>query len=313
MIIDVHTRVWLSVDQLGVEVAKRLRDEQAERWGHLDASPPAHEQAMGCVDGSIVLGYRSDRARANVPNEYVAEYVGRDPRRRIGVAGIDPMSDDAMDQMDIAVGLGLSGVSVSPACQGFHPAHSSAMRVYERCLAETMPLFVVNPVPLSASSDLEFARPGLWDEVARTFPELPIVISRLGHPWVDEALVVLGKHANVWADIAGVCTRPWQLYGALLNAASFGVMDKLLFGSGFPHDTPTKAIESVYSVNTISSGTQMPNVPRSQIRGIVERDAITCLGLDTVITPRPTAGDPVDLEPSVRAVSHVGDPTGSAS
>jgi predicted TIM-barrel fold metal-dependent hydrolase len=311
MIIDVHTRVWLSLDQLGHEVAQRLRTEQADRWGHLDASPAAHEQAMGCVDGAIVLGFQSRRSGANVPNEYVAEYVAREPRRRIGVAGIDPMSDDAMDQLDAAVGLGLSGVSVSPACQGFHPAHSSAMRIYERCVSQAMPLFVVNPVPMTASSELEFARPGLWDEVARTFPNLPIVISQLGSPWIDEALTLLGKHANVWADIAGVCTRPWQLYGALLNASSFGVMDKLLFGSGFPHDTPAKAIESVYSVNTLSSGTQMPTVPRAQIRGIVERDSITCLGLDAVIPPR--AGSDEGSDPIIETMARAADPTGSAS
>ena len=106
--------------------------------------------------------------------------------------------------------------------------------------------------------------------------------------WVEETLLLLDKHKNIWADISGVVSRPWQLYNALLSASSFGVMDRLLFGSGFPFETPAKAIESLYSVNAFSQGTQLPAVPRSQIRAVVERDATACLGMDTIITPRPT-------------------------
>lgn len=286
MIIDVRTHVWYGLEQLGREVADQLRSALSERWGHLDASPAAHEREMVSVDASFVIGFRSDLLDACVPNEFVADFVSRDPRRRIGVAGIDPMSEDASDQLEAAVGLGLSGIAVSPACQGFHPTHSSAMRIYERCIELSMPVFVTSNTPLTASATLEFGRPALWDEVARTFPSLPIVISELGHPWIDETLLLLGKHRSVWADISGVAGRPWQLYNALLSAASLGVMEKLLFGSGFPHEVPTKTIEALYSVNAFGQGTQLPAVPRSQIRGIVERDVISCLGIDAFITPR---------------------------
>jgi len=306
MIIDLHTQVWLSIDQLGRETAQHLRADQMEHWGQLDASPAAHERAMTCVDGAVVIGFRSDRLEAQIPNEYIADFVAKDPRRRIGAAGIDPMSAAAMDELDAAVGLGLSAIAISPACQGFHPAHSSAMRVYERCVQTSMPLFVTLNAPLTATSELEFARPALWDEVARSFPNLPIVISQLGHPWIDETLILLGKHQNMWADISLVASRPWQLYNALLNALSFGVMDRLLFGSGFPHEMPAKAIESLYRVNTFSHGTQLPAVPRAQIRGIVERDAIACLGIDAVISPRPAAGgEPETGVPAVETLPQV--------
>ncbi|MDY7110553.1 MAG: amidohydrolase family protein [Planctomycetota bacterium] len=286
MIIDLHTHVWMSVDQLGGEVAARLRADRLQHWGQLDASPPAHERAMSCVDGALVIGFRSDRLEAHIPNEYIADFVAKDPRRRIGAAGIDPLSPDAMDEFDAAIDLGLCAIAVSPACQGFHPAHSAAMRIYERCLETSMPLFVTLNTPLTASSELEFARPVHWDEVARAFPDLPIVISQLGHPWIDETLTLLGKHQNMWADISFVASRPWQLYHALLNALSFSVMDRLLFGSGFPHEMPARAIESLYRVNGFSHGTQLPAVPRAHIRGIVERDAIACLGIEPVFSAR---------------------------
>ena len=307
MIIDLHTHSWTSIDQLGPELADRLRAVRAQPWGHLDAGPVAHERAMSCVDGSLVLGFRSDRLGARIPNEFIAELVAKDPLRRVGAAGVDPMCSDALEQVERALAMGLVGVTIAPACQGFHPAHTEAMHVYDRCAALGLPIFVTQGVPampraaiaesgatavsgsLPTSAILEFARPALWDEVAAAFPTLAIVISRLGHPWIDETLVLLAKHPNVYADIAGVVSRPWQLYNALLSATSLGVMDKLMFGSGFPGEEPAKAIEALYSINSYSHGTQLPAVPRTLLHGIVERDSLAQLGIDAEITPHQEA------------------------
>lgn len=299
MIIDLHTHIWTSADQLGREVADLMRGRHGRRLGRIQAGPAQHEAAMTCVDAAVVMGFRSDRLKACVPNELIADFVRRDPRRRIGVCGIDPMSADALDQIENGVNLGLMGVAVSPACQGFHPAHSSAMRVYERCTEKSLPLFVTNLDPLTPNAVLEFARPALWDEVAVAFPNLPIVLGQLGHPWVEEALVMVGKHSHVFADISGIVSRPWQLYTALLSATSLGVMDKLLFGSGFPFESPAGAIEAIYSVNAFSHGTSMPSIPRAMLRQIVERDSLSCLGIEAEIAQRTVPANEDSMHPEL--------------
>jgi hypothetical protein len=291
MIIDLCTQIWLSPDQLGPETAVRIRAAAAQRSEPIDGSLPAHEQAMTCVDGALVVGWRCDLLGAHIPNELVAGFVAKDPQRRAGVAGIDPMSPAAPAELERAAQMGLVGVAVSPACQGFHPAHSRAMPIYERCAELSMPVFVLNSQPMAASSDLNFGRPVLWDEVAHAVPELRLVIGHLGYPWIDEALVLIGKHRHVYAEVSGVVSRPWHLYNALLGALSMGVMDKILFGSGFPRESPAKAIENMYSVNTFAQGTQLPSVPRSQIRGIVERDSLSLLGIDVDFAARPRGSD----------------------
>lgn len=286
MIIDINTQVWSNADQLGREMADQLRKQQTASWEPCDASVAAHEQAMRCVDCAVVLGFHAERLGAHIPNEFVAEFVARDQQRRIGVAGIDPMSRHASRMLDDALKLGLSGVAVSPACQGFHPQHSSAMQMYETCAERGLPIFVTAPAPMIPAAVLEFARPLLWDEVAREVPNVSIVISQLGYPWVDETLVLLAKHENLYADLSGVASRPWQLYGTLQSALSLGVMDKLFFGSGFPRHNPAKVIESLYSINSLTQGSPLPSIPRTQIRGIVERDSLACIGIDAIITPR---------------------------
>jgi predicted TIM-barrel fold metal-dependent hydrolase len=107
------------------------------------------------------------------------------------------------------------------------------------------------------------------------------MIGELGWPWIDETLAMLLKHPNVHAEISGVVSRPWQLYNALLSAQSLGVLDKLFFGSGFPYESPAKAIENLYSVNVFAHGTQLPAIPRTALRAIAERDVFAVLGIDS--------------------------------
>ncbi len=297
MIIDARTFIWNSLDQLGLEIAGRLRQRAAQRFEQYEGVMASHDRAMTCVNAALVFGFRSERLGACVPNEQVAGFVAADPRHRFGVGGVDPMSEDALAQVDQCSELGLVGVNVSPACQGFHPAHSTAMRMYERCMEHGLPIFVTLIEPLTPNAVLEFGRAALWDEVAQSFPNLPIVFGGFGYPWIDETLMMLAKHTRLYADISGVATRPWQLYNALLSASGMGVMEKMLFGSGFPFDTPESAIENMYSINAHSHGTQLPSVPRSQIRSIIERNVFECLGIDAeVVEERVPVKHDVDSE-----------------
>ena len=90
---------------------------------------------------------------------------------------------------------------------------------------------------------------------------------------------MMGKHQRVFGDVAGLLQSPWKTYNALVSAYQFNVMDKVLFGSGFPHLTAAEAIENVYRLNEIAQGTNLPSIPRESLRSIVERDALDDLGI----------------------------------
>ena len=280
MIIDCHTRLWSDSRQLGPETAAQLEEGSPNSWAEHCGDAAAHGRAMSCVDISIVLGHRADLAGAYVPNELIADFVGRDPDRRVGIAGIDPLAESVKQDLEIASRLGLVGVSISPALAGFHPTHSVAMQVYEHCSKHRLPVIVTMPHPIPASAILDFARPVHWDEVARVFPELRIVFTQMGYPWIDEMLVLAGKHQHVYAEVSGIATRPWQVYNALSTASSLDVMDRLLFGSGFPSSLPQHAIESLYGVNISIKGTPLPPISRASVKAIVERDALHILQIE---------------------------------
>ncbi len=293
MIIDCHTHIWQSPDQLGqvdlgeLSPADRKSSHRVSPSGRtvkriipaLDAD--SQRQSAQGVDKTIVLGFRSRYLKADVPNDFVASYVERDPSKLIGFAGIDPTDPRALDDLLLAhEQLKLRGMAVSPAGQDFHPSDTRAMRLFAKCEQLKMPVVFHPGGLMNEQSKLEFSRPFLLDEIARSFPNLRIVIAQMGQPWIDETIVLLGKHRHVYADISGLLIRPWPGYNALVNAHQYGVIDKLLFGSDFPYTRPADCIEALYSINQLVQGTNLPVVPREALRGIVERDTLELLGLD---------------------------------
>ncbi len=220
MTIDAQTRIWPSIDHLGRESAEIARQAQANRWIQDSAEPSQLLADAECVDGALVFAYRSDRQDACIANEWVADACGRSRGRLMGIAGIDPMSQDASNELDRAVDMGFVGITVCPSDQGFHPTNSTAMKLWERCEHLGFPVFSCRPGPSCPGAVLEFDRPTNWDEVARTIPGLTIVLGGIGAPWIDEALVMLQKHSRVFADTGGLISSPWQLYQSLLSLMS---------------------------------------------------------------------------------------------
>ena len=293
MIVDIHTQIWDSPSQLGPDAVQRLRRVARGAWDHPDASLKAFEDAIDTVDYAVILGFECRAQNASISHEQIAARVKRHAGRCLGFAGIDPLASDYMRSLEHAVSLGLVGVTVSPAVAAFHPTHSRAMRLYERCQELELPVLFHPGTHFGVVSHLEFSRPFLLDEVARTFPNLRIVIAQVGHPWTPQTLLLLSKHEHVYADLSLMTQRPWELYNILLAAYQQGAIDRLLLGSDFPFLTPKQAILNIYSVNTFTQGTPLPPVPREQLRGIVERDTLACLGIHaSAPPPRPSKSLP---------------------
>lgn len=272
MIVDCHTQVW-GASSRGVPCVTECGGEDVR------ADINRHLEAVHMIDRAIVLAFKSRYLNTEISNEFVSDYVRRFSAKLVGFAGIDPTDADCLDEIRRAQeSLGLKGITVSPALQDFHPSDTRAMRVYEECARRRLPI-VFQQSHRNALAKLEYARPLMLDAIAAEFPELRIIVAHMGYPWVDETVVLLGKHRHVYADVSGLLQRPWLGYKSLLAAYEYGVMSKLLFGSDFPYRSPVACIEALYSVNQLSYGTNLVTIPREQLRGIVERDALSLLGL----------------------------------
>ena len=306
MIVDLHTRLWTGTDPLGQPVAEQARRRKAAPWQDPSADPDDFDRAMQPVSHAVILGFESRALGGKITHEQVAGFVSHKPDQRLGFAGIDPKAGDPLASLEQALDLGLAGVVVSPAAAGFHPTDTRAMALFEACQDKKIPVLFESGVLLARETRMEFARPVLLDEVAREFPQLKLVLGSCGDPWVDEGVTLMAKHPNVYAEIAGLVSRPWQLFNALLTAHQLNTIDQVFFGSNYPHTTPEQAIKTIYSVNTLTQGTQLPSVPREQLRTIVERNTLEALGLAQALDPAapptpvalPATADPTTVAPT---------------
>ena len=274
MIVDCHSHIWPSRAHLGrAEQFSCLIGEgvQSPTDQNLDGMAPA--------EVALVLGFVSRHLNAEIPNDFIRECFRSKPGRILGFAGIDPTDRSAPQELGKLHKDGFVGIALSPACQNFHPADTRAMALYETAAELSMPVYFLHGEILPADATLGFAEPAKLDEAAVAFPALPMVISHMGFPWIEQTIALLAKHEHVYADVAGLPNKPWQAFRSLTLAYEYGVMEKLLFASDFPNQTVKAAAESLYNVNKITLGSGLSGVPREQLKGIIERDSLGLLGL----------------------------------
>jgi predicted TIM-barrel fold metal-dependent hydrolase len=276
-LIDWHSHCWLP-EHFTADQAAEMQD----KVGALAAPPDRHRAAMAGVDRYVIVGVQWGLPHGpNVPNDFVAEQVAASGGRAVGFASVNPSQPDAPAELERAVRtLGLRGLKLSPAYQGFDPRLPEAWRLYELADRWGVPVMFHAGGAYPASAALETANPVLLDPVARAFPELPIIVAHLGQPWMAETVMLLRKHRRVFADLSARFHRPWQLYNGLVLALEYRVEDKLLFGTDFPVATPEQAMAQFRGLNRLVEGTNLPRIPEDVIEGILYERPLALVGLD---------------------------------
>jgi hypothetical protein len=117
------------------------------------------------------------------------------------------------------------------------------------------------------------------DQVAIEYPDLKIVLAHLGHPWEGEAIAAIRRNPNLFADISALYYRPWQFYNSMRLLAEYRADAKVLFGSDFPFTTSGDSLNALRRINDVLGQSGLPRVPDELAEGIINRDALTLLGL----------------------------------
>lgn len=280
MIVDIHTHVGTAPEHIDERFAQQAR----EAWADVRLGGTLDEHYAGALDGvdrAVVLAFNAPAAGFVVPNDYVAEYVARDPERLVGFGSVDPSAADAIDELErMKAELGLVGCKLGPIYQGVDPLGTEFLRVCEALERLELPLLIHQGTTFARSGSLLSARPILLDEIALRFPELRIVIAHLGHPWFEEAIAVVRRHPHVYADVSALVSRRWLLYNALVQAVEYGVDRKLLFGTDFPFFTARETIDGLRSITGEAFGPKLPVIDPDVVEAIIHRPSLELLGID---------------------------------
>lgn len=279
LIVDVHTHLWSEEhwSQDTLAEAGRMRPGEKVKM----ASPDDHLAAMAVVDKAIVMPIQAAQLGWHVPNDYIHDYVSKHKDKLIGFMGLDPTCPDVVTELERCYyELHLRGIKLSAPYQNVAPLDKRFDPIYRFAETQCLPIVLHSGAVPFRKARLRYANPLLYDEVALRYPELTLVIAHLGHPWGEDAMVLVRKHPHVYADISALAPRPWQLYNFLVMACEWGILPKLLFGSDYPIVTPDETLRALRAVNGMVSGTSLPRIPGDEIESLIKRDSLQLLGID---------------------------------
>lgn len=248
----IEERLGITLSELDEILEKEGRDAFMEKVKYL-----AHKNAPtleGFMDEMDKLGVKWGLTCHNShDNDKTARIVAQYPDRLGGFCFVNPLDGmKAVREVERGVKeLGLKAVYIT-AFRTHLPANDKHnYPIYAKCVELGVPVFIYSSMNLSGAVPMDIGHPIYIDEVARDFPELKIVASVSGWPWVHEFIGLALRHNNVWLNMEthdpGKITmrgRGYEPYLAMLPA----IQDRFFFSSdwnslGLPLEDMIKSVE----------------------------------------------------------------------
>ncbi len=160
------------------------------------------------------------------------------------VAGISYLHYKEKDLRELADDLRtgrVKGLKLYPGYEPFYPHDKRLKVVYDLAEEFQVPVMIHSGDTYSPKGKLKYAHPLEIDEVAVDHPNVRFVICHLGNPWLTDAMEVVYKNANVYADISGLMLGEFsQAFEDYMNdeiedvITYAGEPEKFLFGTDWP-------------------------------------------------------------------------------
>lgn len=168
-------------------------------------------------------------------NDSVVDFVKKYPHKFIGFYGIDPHKGmRAFKELENAVKvLGFKGAAIDPYLAQIYVNDAKYYPIYAKCCELNIPIIITTgPATLVPNSIIDHVAPRYIDFVARDFPELNIVVSHGGYPWVNEMIFVVQRNQNVYLEMSEYELFPQS--EAYIQAANTVISDNILYASAHP-------------------------------------------------------------------------------
>lgn len=193
---EVFTKTTISAEQFGA-YAESLRRTDDQILDSLDDAG---------ITRSLITGFdeRSTCGVTFVHNASVAAVAARYPDRFLPFAGADILAgDSAVDEFERwVVEHGFRGLSLRPFMIGRPASDPAYFPCYAKCVELGVPVSIHTSADWTRTRLSDLGHPRHIDDVACRFPELTILMSHGGYPWVLQACLIAWKHPNVYLELA---------------------------------------------------------------------------------------------------------------
>lgn len=258
MIIDYNSRPPIAAYQ--PDAAHLLNYRRV--YGASEAAVKEHDEAAGDALATWLAAYDAVDARyvvvkakdaettfgINTTNDAIAEFCRVQGPRFVPFAGVDPNKGMAATrELERAVReLGMRGLNLQCFEHRLAIDDKRMFPLYAKCIELDVPVNLHVGINYSVDCSMEYGRPALLDQVMIHFPELKVIASPPGWPWVHELIGVAWRHANVFIGVSAV--RPKYLdvdrsgYEPLLQYGNTVLQDRMIFGTSYPMQPIERAV-----------------------------------------------------------------------
>ena len=188
------------------------------------------------VELGVITGRDSETTYGSPNNNgSVLEFCQAYPDKFVGFWGIDPHKGMAAvrEIVHAVEDLGMEGIAIDPYLAHIPASEARFYPLYSKCAELGVPVFItMAPPPQVPGAILEYADPRSVDKVARDFPELTLIMSHGGYPFVNECMYVCQRNANVYMDFSEYERSPQA--DLFVKGMMGPVADKVLFASAHP-------------------------------------------------------------------------------
>ena len=187
---------------------------------------------------AVITGRDCETTYASMANGNgaVLDFCQKCPEKFVGFWGVDPHKGmDGIRDLAKAVTENetIQGAAVDPYLAKIYANDAKYYPVYAKCCELDIPIiFTTGTASFVPGAVIDHVAPRYIDFVARDFPELKIIMSHGGYPWVNEAIIVTQRNKNVFLEISEY--ELWPQADAYVEAANTIIGDKMMYASAHP-------------------------------------------------------------------------------
>jgi predicted TIM-barrel fold metal-dependent hydrolase len=171
-------------------------------------------------------------------NQKRIEHINSLPNRLKGNALFNPFEGTyAVEEVQkLILENNFVAIYASPYRWGIRADDKRFYPCYETAVEFDVPVFIYTGMNYRTDYPMDIGRPLYLDRVAMDFPNLKIVASCGGWPWVPELVGVARRHQNIYIDISSHRPKYIALAGSgfemLLQFGNTLLQDRIVFASG---------------------------------------------------------------------------------
>lgn len=201
-----------------------------------------------CYASTKMWSYQKHTWVIHTPEERVAKAVAECPDNIMGVYGIDPRSGmTGVRELEKWIKeRGFKAAQIHPYGFGFPVDDRRYYPFYTKCCELDVPVIMQTGHSAEVMpSDL--SRPVRVDYIACDFPELKLIASHTGWPWVEELIAIAWKHPNVYLGVAAHAPKYWD--PSLVRFINTRGQDKCIWGTDWPLLTHDRSLKELSELN----------------------------------------------------------------